>query len=130
MRSTRSESHSHAVRLREYVIAVEKADLAFRQARRSTCLICEGWSSDDTGYSLHDGRIDWAAFVPKLKSMGRAPVEAAVEAQRRHVQRIESLNYRLGPLKCGPPNYRNLLNAVFDLSNGWGGLLGSYRHHI
>lgn len=38
--------------------------------------------------------------------------------------------YRLGPLKCGPPNYRNLLNAVFDLSNGWGGLLGSYRHHI
>ena len=85
-------SHRH-VRLREYAIAVEKADLAFRQARRSTCLICEGWASDDTGYSLHDGRIDWAAFVPKLKSMGRAPVEAAVEAQRRHVQRIESLNY-------------------------------------
>ena len=80
---------SHAVRLREYVIAVEKADAAFRHVD----LIREGWASDDTGYSLHNGRIDWAAFVPKLKGMGRAAVEAAVEAQRRHVQRVDSLNY-------------------------------------
>ena len=80
---------SHAVRLIQYVIAVEISNDAFRHVD----LIREGWSSNTPGHSLHDGRIDWASYVPKLKGMGREAVEAAVEAQRRHELRVSALNY-------------------------------------
>ena len=107
---------SHAQLLRTYVIATEKGDARFRHVD----LIREGWSSDDRGHSLTHGRIVWAAYIPKLKQLGRVVVEAAVAQHAHHCDRVDALDNKQLEYIAG---YEPVI-ATLARERGW-----SWRRH-